>query len=191
MSKLLLPLGLITAIAASGAFVVAAKAPIQKSAESNDPVARGRYLVSTMMCADCHTPLKMGKNGPEPDASRYLSGHPQDKVMPPAPTLPRGPWIALAGETMTAWAGPWGTSFTANLTPDKETGLGRWTFDQFRDAMRTGRHEGRGRPILPPMPYTFVANLTDQDLSAVFSYLQSIPAIENRVPQPIPPADSH
>lgn len=188
MSKNLLVLGLLAAIATSSAFVFAAKMPIEKPTQQLDPVARGRYLVNTMMCADCHTPLAMTPNGPEPDAKRYLSGHPQDMVMPPAPALPPGPWIALAGATMTAWAGPWGTSFTANLTPDKETGLGNWTFEQFRDAMRSGRHEGRGRPILPPMPYKFVANLTDEDLSAMFAYLGTIPAVKNRVPQPIPPA---
>jgi hypothetical protein len=88
---------------------------------------------------------------------------------------------------MTAWAGPWGVSFTANLTPEQETGLGRWTERDFVDAMRTGRHQGRGRPILPPMPVQNVAALTDADLSAVFAYLRSIPAIRNAVPAPIPP----
>jgi hypothetical protein len=92
---------------------------------------------------------------------------------------------------MTAWSGPWGTSFTANLTPDEETGLGAWTFEQFRDAIRTGRHQGRGRPILPPMPWFAIKNLTDEDLRSVFAYLQSIPAIRNRVPEPIPPAEQH
>ena len=55
--------------------------------------------------------------------------------------------------TNTAWAGPWGVSFTANLTPDKETGLGDWTEEQFIATMRTGKHQGKGRPVLPPMPY--------------------------------------
>ena len=73
-------------------------------------------------------------------------------------------------------AGPWGVSFTANLTPDKETGLGNWTEEMFITTMRTGRHQGKGRPILPPMPYQFIATLNDEDLKAVFAYLQSIPA---------------
>jgi hypothetical protein len=93
--------------------------------------------------------------------------------------------------TMTAWSGPWGTSFTANLTPDKETGLGNWTVEQFIQAIRTQRHLGRGRPILPPMPAVIYANLSDEDLRAVFAYLQSIPAISNRVPEPLPPAEEH
>lgn len=87
--------------------------------------------------------------------------------------------------TNTAWAGPWGTSFTANLTPDAATGLGRWTVDEFIAALRTGRHQGRGRQILPPMPYPMISQLTDDDLRAVFAYLQSIPAIANKVPEPI------
>ena len=56
-------------------------------------------------------------------------------------------------------------------------------------AMRTGRHEGKGRPILPPMPYRFVASLNDDDLKAVFAYLRSIPAIHNKVPSPIDPPE--
>ena len=149
---------------------------------------RGRYLVTTSGCHDCHTPWKMGPQGPEPDMSRALSGHPQDLVMPPAPRLPDGPWIATIGATNTAWSGPWGTSFTANLTPDRETGLGRWTLDNFREAIRTGRHMGRGRPILPPMPYPMYRHMTDEDLAAIFAYLQSVPAISNKVPDPLPPA---
>jgi hypothetical protein len=47
---------------------------------------------------------------------------------------------------------------------------------------------GRGRPILPPMPWEQVASLTDEDLGAVFAYLQSVPAVKNRVPQPVAPA---
>ena len=153
-----------------------------------DPVERGRYLVTTSGCHDCHTPWTVGPQGPEPDMSKALSGHPQDLVMPPAPRLPDGPWIATIGATNTAWSGPWGTSFTANLTPDRETGLGRWTLENFREAIRTGRHMGRGRPILPPMPYPMYRHMTDEDLAAIFAYLQSVPAIRNRVPDPLPPS---
>ena len=79
---------------------------------------RGKYLVDIMGCHDCHTPMKPGPNGPQWDLDRMLSGHPEQLVMPPAPALPPGPWIASAAATFTAWSGPWGTSFTANLTPD-------------------------------------------------------------------------
>ena len=151
-------------------------------------IERGKYLVTAMGCNDCHTPWQLGPNGPEPDMTRMLSGHPAALVMPPAPKLPEGPWAFTAAGTMTAWAGPWGTSFTANLTPDEETGLGRWTEKDFAETLRSGRHLGRGRELLPPMPWPNVASLSDADLGAVFAYLKSIPAVSNRVPEPLPPA---
>ena len=159
----------------------------QKSA-GTPPVQRGAYLVGAMGCNDCHTPWKLGPKGPEPDMSRALSGHPADLVMPPAPK-PSGPWTSSIAVTNTAFAGAWGTSFTANLTPDAETGLGKWTAETFIAALRTGRHEGKGRPILPPMPWPMIRTLTDEDLRAVFAYLQSLPPIRNRVPAPVDPED--
>jgi hypothetical protein len=150
-----------------------------------DNVARGKYLVSTAGCHDCHTPWVMGPKGPEPDMTRALSGHPAGMHMPPAPKLPE-PWLMSTAATNTAFAGPWGVSFTANLTPD-ETGLGKWSQKNFVDTIRTGRHMGRGRPVLPPMPIPVYNNFTDADLEAVFAYLQSIPAVKNKVPDPLPP----
>jgi hypothetical protein len=47
---------------------------------------------------------------------------------------------------------------------------------------------GRGRPLLPPMPFPMYKHMPDEDLEAIFAYLQSIPPIKNRVPQPIPPS---
>ena len=152
-------------------------------------IARGEYLVTIGGCNDCHTPWKLGPRGPEPDLSRMLSGHPEAMEMPPAPALPPGPWMTSAAASMTAWAGPWGVSFTANLTPDKETGLGDWTLEQFVQTLRTGRHQGKGRPILPPMPYFNYAKATDEDLASIFAYLRSIPPVRNRVPQPIDPPE--
>ena len=162
--------------------------------EPNSPTTksrleRGAYLVKTMGCNDCHTPWKMGPRGPEQDMTRALTGHPQDLVMPPAPTLPPGPWTSVAAATNTAFAGPWGVSFTANLTPDPETGLGKWTEEMFIQTMRTGRHEGKGRPLLPPMPYFIVGALNDADIQSLFAYLQSLPPVRNRVPQPIDPPE--
>jgi hypothetical protein len=151
-------------------------------------VARGKYLVSTAGCHDCHTPWQDGPNGPAPDMTRALSGHPENfPITAPAKT-PEGPWLMSTAPTNTAFSGPWGVSFTANLTPDPETGLGKWTQTTFTQTIRTGRHMGRGRPILPPMPYPVYRNFTDEDLGAIFAYLQSIPAIKNQVPDPLPPA---
>jgi mono/diheme cytochrome c family protein len=163
----------------------AAKKP-GKAPAAGGAVARGKYIVTTSGCNDCHTPWKMGSNGPEPDMSRMLSGHPQDFQLPPAPK-PVGPWIGAVAATFTAWSGPWGVSFTANLTPDPETGLGKWTLRNFIDTIRTGRHQGRGREVLPPMPILVYKNFTDADLGAIFAYLRTIPAIKNKVPEPLPP----
>jgi len=158
-----------------------------QAAGDTDQFVRGKYLVTTSGCNDCHTPWKVGPNGPEPDMSRMLSGHPEKMNLPAAPKLPDGPWTVAAAATNTAWSGPWGVSFTANLTPDKETGLGKWTLRNFKDTIRTGRHMGRGRIILPPMPIPMYKHFTDADLEAIYSYLQNIPAISNRVPEPLPP----
>jgi hypothetical protein len=161
--------------------------PAAEGAASSAPAQRGKYLVTIAHCNDCHTPWTMGARGPEPDLSRLLSGHPETLAMPAAPQVGDGPWAWVGAGTMTAFAGPWGVSFAANLTPDKETGLGSWSEEMFRQSMRTGRHQGAGRPILPPMPYQNVAAMTNEDLGAVFAYLRSIPPIHNRVPQPIEP----
>jgi hypothetical protein len=160
-----------------------------KAETTAEKIARGKYLVTTSGCHDCHTPWVMGPKGPEPDMTRALSGHPQDMVLPPPPKV-EAPWVMTAAATNTAWAGPWGISYTANLTPDPETGLGKWTLRNFVETIRTGRHMGRGREVLPPMPVQVYRNWTDADFEAVFSYLRSIPAIKNRVPEPLPPAES-
>jgi hypothetical protein len=147
-------------------------------------VARGKYLVNAMGCDDCHTPLKMGANGPEPDMTLRLSGHPASMTLPPPPA-PSGPWVGAFTATNTAWSGPWGISYPRNLTPDKATGLGEWTAQQFVDTMRTGRRQGRGREILPPMPWKVFKNLNDADLKGMFAYLQTLKPIENKVPEPV------
>jgi mono/diheme cytochrome c family protein len=151
-------------------------------------VERGAYLVNSMGCHDCHTPWKMGPNGPEPDMTRALSGHPENvQVTRPAP-LSDG-WMFTGSATNTAWAGPWGISFTANITSDQNTGLGIWTEDMFLRAIREGKHMATSRPILPPMPWPMIRNLNDDDLKAMFAYLKSTPPITNHVPEPITPED--
>jgi mono/diheme cytochrome c family protein len=156
-------------------------------AAAESPAQRGEYLVTISGCNDCHTPLKMGPNGPEPDMSRMLSGHPENMPMPPAPKMDM-PWMAAGAATMTAWTGPWGTSYTMNLTPDSVTGIGSWTEDIFIKTLRTGKHWGTSRPIMPPMPWQNIARMKDEDLKAMYAYLRSIPAIKNKVPDYQPPA---
>lgn len=155
-------------------------------ATSMTPAERGKYLVTIASCNDCHTPLKMGPNGPEPDMSRLLSGHPEQMTMPPAPKLDM-PWMAAGAATMTAWAGPFGTTFTANLTPDSATGLGKYSEEDFIKAIRNGVMMGMSRPIMPPMPVEYVKQMTDEDLKAVYAYLRTIPPVKNKVPDYIAP----
>jgi hypothetical protein len=149
--------------------------------KAKSAVARGEFLVKTLACNDCHTPFKMGPKGPEPDMTKMLSGHPEDLKMPPPPA-PVGPWTWFGAATNTAFAGPWGVSYAINLTPDQNTGLGIWTEDMFVKAIKTGKHFGTSREILPPMPWPSYASLPEGDLKAMFTYLKTIPPITNHVP---------
>ena len=164
-----------------------------KATEKSDIVKRGAYLVPLMGCHDCHTPKVKGPRGlPMPDMTRQLSGHPENSPYPTwTPTdLEKRHALALVDPMLTAWAGPWGVSFSSNLTPDKETGLGEWKEETFIGALRTGKHQGQpnGRDILPPMPWQYMKFATDEDLKAVWAYLKSIPPVKNNVPLPVPPS---
>ncbi len=166
--------------------------PTQTASTQDDHearVARGAYLVTVMTCNDCHTPFKMGPAGPEPDMSRMLSGHPEELALPDPPALGEGPWLWVGAATNTAFAGPWGISYAPNLTPDP-SGLSAWDEALFIRTLRSGQHWGVSRPILPPMPWQSYRELTDEDLGAVFAYLQSVPPIRNHAPdsQPALPA---
>ena len=176
----------VTACSQPPAAPPAAPAAAAGPASSASSADRGKMLVIGGGCHDCHTPMKPGPNGAEPDMTKALSGHPES-ISITAPMKPAGPWTVATNDTNTAWSGPWGVSFAANLTPDKETGLGDWTVEEFIATMKTGRERGKGRPVLPPMPVQNLANLTDSDIRALFSYLQSLAPIKNRTPQPVEP----
>jgi len=166
----------------------AAAPPAPAAAPAVSQVERGHMLIIGGGCHDCHTPKKMGPNGPEADMSRMLSGHPESAGVP-KPMKPQAgsPWAIHINEHLTAWNGAWGVSFAANLTPDMNTGLGIWTEDMFVSALKQGKHMGKSRPILPPMPWNWYGQLPEDDLKAMFAYLKSIPAVANRVPIPLTP----
>ena len=151
-------------------------------------IERGAYLVRHMGCNDCHTPWKMGPEGPEPDMTRFLSGHPE-QIGPLPSVKATEPFLWSAFPTNTAFSGPWGVSYTFNLTPDQNTGLGIWTEDMFVKAIRTGKHMGVSRPINPPMPWPAYRNATDEDLKAIYAYLRTIKPVVNHVPEWQPPAE--
>jgi mono/diheme cytochrome c family protein len=150
-------------------------------------VERGQYLVTVGGCNDCHTPLKMGPKGPEPDMSRMLSGHPDSFPIASGIAPASDRWMMTAAASGTAFSGPWGVSFAANLTPDQNTGLGIWTEEMFMKTLKTGRHMGVSREILPPMPWFNYGLMTDEDLRSVYAFLRTIPPVHNRVPTPLPP----
>jgi hypothetical protein len=187
VNKSILSLAAVSGVAAL-ALLAAHSEAVSDQAGPKSGVKRGEYLVATHGCNDCHTPWKMGPKGPEPDMTRMLSGHPESLKMPPPPK-PVGPWVASIAAPFTAFAGPWGISYAPNLTPDQNTGMGIWTEDFFVKAMKSGKHFGTSRDILPPMPWQSYRNLPDGELKAIFAYLRSIPPIVNHVPdsEPAPP----
>lgn len=126
-------------------------------AMAQSPVERGSYLVNTIMtCHNCHTP--MGPNGP--DFSKALSGGPQ--VFDEPPFTVRG----------------------ANITPDRETGIGNWSTDDIKKTLVTGVRPN-GVPLAPIMPTAFYGVISAKDLDAIAAYLKSVPAVKNQVPAPI------
>jgi cytochrome c553 len=152
-----------------------------------EDVKRGQYLVNAMGCDDCHSPKVMGPHGPEVDTALRLSGYRAN--VPPAKvdTGALKSWV-LFGQEFTNAVGVWGMSFAANLTSD-ESGIGNWSFEQFKKAIREGKYKGldNGRPLLPPMPWPQYRNLSDDDLRGIFAFLKSTKPVSNVVPAPIPP----
>jgi len=160
----------------------------QKMLSQDELIARGKYIVTTGGCGDCHTPKIMTAHGPMEDTTRALSGFPEDGILPPLDVkmVAPGNWIATDGN-IAGWVGPWGISFAANLTPDNGTGIGGLSEEMFIKTLREGKYMGVGRPLLPPMPWPVIGKMTDEDLKAMYAYLQSIKPVHNTVPQPVPP----
>lgn len=151
------------------------------AAEQTAMIEHGKNLVTKMDCNGCHTPFVNGK----PDMTRMLSGHPEAIKITEIPKPISERWPVSVSDTNTAWAGPWGVSFTANLTPDEHSGIGSWSEQQFVDAIKKGKHMGaNARNLLPPMPWeAYAAGSSDYDLKSMYAYLRSIPPIVNLVPQ--------
>lgn len=149
-------------------------------------IAQGSHLVTITGCNDCHTPKSFTPNGPQFHADRLLSGFNADQPVPDFDTLrAKAGWVQMNPD-MTAAAGPWGITFAANLTQGA-SGAASWPFENFKRAMREGKAKGleNNRMLLPPMPWQNYAALTDDEIKAIYLYLQSIPAVENLPPQPV------
>jgi hypothetical protein len=165
-----------------------AEQPAAPAPKPEDEVSRGQYLVGIMGCNDCHSPKRMGANGPELIPELLLSGYPSDRPVVKFDSKLLKEGFAMLYPDLTAGAGPWGVSFAGNLTPD-ETGIGNWTKEQFKKALTEGKYKGLdgGRMLLPTMPWVNYINMKDEDLSAIFAYLKSIKPVKNIVPAPITP----
>jgi hypothetical protein len=147
-------------------------------------IKRGKYLTTIGGCNDCHSPKVMTTEGPMPDTTRLFSGHPSEEKL----NLKADKEWMLFAPGLTAFVGPWGVSYAANLSPD-DTGIGNWSFEQFKTAIRKGKYKGleSSRPLLPPMPWQQYRHMLDEGLKAVFTYLKSLPPIDNVVPSAIAP----
>ena len=122
------------------------------------PIERGDYLVNGLMtCGNCHTPR--GPGGVY-DLSRHLSGGPQT-------------WDEKSFKVK-----------GANITPDPETGIGKWSSAGVKKAILTGVRPN-GTQIAPMMPYGFYKVLTTADVDAIVAYLKSVPAVHNAVEPPL------
>lgn len=150
-------------------------------------IEKGKYLVEIMGCRDCHSPKIMTDKGPTLDMIRDLSGHPANMPVGKINKEVLSDWV-LFNMMNTAAVGPWGVSFSANLTSDA-TGIGSWSEEQFIVALTEGKSKGirTARPLLPPMPWQNYVNMKKEDLVAMFAYLKSTKPIKNAVPQPISP----
>lgn len=194
MKKVSLPL--ITLLAITSFFYSCNNESNEKKLEKvtetkEEMIKRGEYLTTVIGCDHCHTPKKMTPNGPVSDRDKWLMGYPSDKKLPSINKSEITPdkWVLFTGD-LTATVGPWGVSFAANLTP-AATGIGSWSFEQFKKAMTEGKFKGldNSRPIMPPMPWESLRELKENDLKAIFTYLMSIKPIENIVPNYIPPTE--
>ena len=125
-------------------------------AMAQTPAERGGYLVNTLMtCNNCHTPI-----GPQgPDFSKALSG---------GLTFDEPPFKVTA----------------ANITPDPETGIGKWTDAQIKTLMRKGVRPD-GTNVAPIMPTGFYEVLTEKDLDAIVAYLRTVKPVKNETPAPV------
>lgn len=177
---------------ATGLLVAGAACNPSGASAKPDPVKRGEVLVKAGGCNDCHTPMKFDEKlgMPVPQMDRMLSGHP--KGAPGPSTALAGEDQAVIGPTFTSFRLPFGVVYSSNLTPEAQTGLGTWNERTFIATMRTGRHMGVGtRPVLPPMPWMDLNELSDGDLGAIWAYLRTVPAIVNQVPAPAVPAAAY
>ncbi len=151
-------------------------------------IKRGSYLVNSIGCDDCHSPKIFTPTGFEIDMEHRFGGHLAPSKLGKANTGVIKDGYMLFALDLTSAVGPWGQSYSANISSDP-TGIGNWTEEQFFRALREGKSKGlkESRPLLPPMPWFVYKNLNDTDIRAIFAFLKSTKPVENRVPGPKAP----
>lgn len=153
-----------------------------------DDIEKGKIITEIFGCVDCHSPkIKEGEFWVN-DPDKLFSGHPQDNVLPNFPPDIIGPdkWRGLFTDGMTAWGGPWGISYSSNLTPDSKTGIGKLTEENFLSILNIGIHSNMNRKLMQPMPWKEISELEDEDLKAVYKYLRTVKPVKNKVPDSVP-----
>ncbi|MGB5243678.1 MAG: c-type cytochrome [Lutimonas sp.] len=125
--------------------------------DENNPIELGKYLTHNLDCFSCHSADFKTNNFLEPEKSPgYFGGG--NKL------------LTMEGEVI----------LSSNLTPDKETGIGNWSKEKFRNALKSGIVEGQIALRYPMVPYI---DLTDKEVDAIYTYLQTLPAIKNDIPR--------
>jgi len=129
-----------------------------KSPPATDHTAYGHYLARIGACADCHSMTRTG-----PDEEDNLVG----------------------GSTVALGERAYGKVWARNLTPDPETGLGKYSAEQIKQALRSGKRLD-GKPMCPPMSMLIphLSTWTDEDLDALIGFLKSVPAVKRKIPDP-------
>lgn len=147
--------------------------PVQL-AQASDQVAHGEYLVTIAGCLECHTPFQ----------EQYMDfanlNHEQ------ARTLAFFVRSALDDNRLFAGGrvfdlGPAGIVTARNLTSDIETGIGAWSDEEIKLAIRAGVSQD-GRRLIPVMPYPLFNNMAESDLDAIVAYLRTLPPVRNEIP---------
>ncbi len=130
----------------------------QPLARTPERLARGRYLTTAVAdCENCHSPKDWSKHGAPIVDGMEMAG--QEVDMPGLP----------------------GRIVVPNVTPDPETGAGRWRDDELARAIREGiGHDGRA--LFPMMPYTEFRSLADEDVASIVVYLRSLPPVRHPLP---------
>ena len=140
--------------------------PVIPSDYPPEQVARGKYLAEILACGVCHTD---GALVGEPDMTRHFAG----------------------SSTGTAYSNPLvvkkpGVVYPANITPDPETGIGRWNDDALMRLLRTGV-DAHGEQQLPVMPWPAYARIVEEDAPAIIAFLRSLEPVRNKVPKNVEP----